>query len=67
MTSDCAPEILTLFCNVTVPVVAPPIPLRVVAAIVAVLVVAWKAVSVIVTSDVPADTVLLPLTRASVN
>ena len=51
----------------TVPVVAPPIPLRVVAAIVAVLSVAWNAASVTVTSAVPADTVLLPLTRASVN
>ena len=66
MTSDCAPEILTFFSNVTVPVVAPPILLRVVAAIVAVFPVEYAS-SVIVTSAVPADTVLLPLTRASVN
>ena len=51
----------------TVPLVAPPIPLRVVAAIVTVLSVAWNAASVTVTFAVPADTVLLPLTRASVN
>ena len=54
MTSDCAPEILTLFCNVTVPVVAPPIPLRAVAAIVAVLPVEYAA-SLIINSEFHED------------
>ena len=53
--------------TVTAPVVALPIALRAVAAIVAVFVVAWNALSVTVTSAVPAVTVLPPLTMASVN
>ena len=51
--------------TVTVPVVALPIPLRAVAAIVDVLVVAWNALSLIVTSAV--DAVIESVTKAFVN
>ena len=51
--------------TVTVPVVALPIPLRAVAAIVAVLSVAWNAVSLIVTNAV--DAVIESVTKAFVN
>ena len=57
--------ILTALVTVTAPVVLPPILLRVVAAIVALLVV--KAASLTVTNALPAITKLLPLTRVLVN
>ena len=59
------PEILTALVTVTAPLVLPPIALRVVAAIVALLVV--KAESVISTNAVEAITELDPLTRVFVN
>ena len=58
------PVTLIPLLTVTVPVVALPIPLRAVAAIVAVLVVAWNAASVTVTKAVPA--VIESVTKAFV-
>ena len=60
-----APVILTALVTVTVPLVLPPISLRVVAAIVALLVV--NASSLTVTNAVPAVTELEELTRVFVN